>query len=128
MDELARQLREDADRIECRVSDELDRRLRASLEGVEPERQPKPRAWRPAVFWWASSLTGMALAAAIVIVVNLPGSRPQPAPEKPLVLPDIEWRVKTAELTTPLEQEMDDLESDLKKTQDVVKQDIDRLF
>jgi hypothetical protein len=36
--------------------------------------------------------------------------------------------VQTAELTTPLEQEMDHLESDLKKTHDVVKQDIDRLF
>lgn len=128
MDELARQLREDADRIDFSVSDELDRRIRASLEGVRPERRPAPRPWRRALFWWASSLTGMALAAAIVVVVNLPGTEPAPAPAKPLVLPDIEWRVQTAELTTPLEQEMDHLESDLKKTHDVVKQDIDRLF
>ena len=128
MDELAKQLREDADRIDFRVSDELDRRIRASLESVTPETGGGRGSRRPAVFWWASSLTGMALAAAVVIVVNLPGTRPQPAPEKPLVLPDIEWRVQTAELTTPLEQEMDHLESDLKKTHDVVKQDIDRLF
>jgi hypothetical protein len=128
MDELARQLREDADRIECKVSDELDRRIRASLEGTTPERRAGRRPWRPAAFWWASSLTGVALAAAVVVVLNLPGTEPPPAPAKPLVLPDIEWQVKTAELTTPLEQEMDDLESDLKKTQDVVKQDIDRLF
>lgn len=127
MDELARQLRDDAHRIECTVSDELDRRIRASLEGVTPERQVR-RPWRPATFWWASSLTGMALAAAIVVVVNLPRTELSPAPAKPLVLPAVEWRVETAELTTPLEREMDDLESDLKKAEGVVKQDIDRLF
>jgi hypothetical protein len=56
------------------------------------------------------------------------GARPPPTPVKPLVLPDIELRVRTAELTTPLEREMDDLQSDLKKAQGVVRQDIDRLF
>jgi hypothetical protein len=31
-------------------------------------------------------------------------------------------------LTSPLEQEIDDLQSDLKKAEELVKQDIDRLF
>lgn len=128
MDKLARQLRNDADKIECTVSDDLDRRIRASLEGVTPETRVRRGPRRPALFWWASSLTGMALAIAIVVVLNLPGSRPPPTPVKPMVLPDIEWRVETADLTGPLEQERDDLRSDLKKAEGVVKQDIDRLF
>ena len=128
MDKMASRLRDDADRIECKVSDELDRRIRASLESVTPETGGGRGSRRPAVFWWASSLTGVAAAVAIVALINLPGAKPPPTPVKPLVLPDIELRVRTAELTTPLEREMDDLQSDLKKAQGVVRQDIDRLF
>lgn len=133
MDKLARQLREDADRIECRVSDELDRRLRASLEAVEPEAVGrKRRGPRSPVFWWASSLTGVAAAVALIAVIN--SAPPEPAPSmteptpQPLVIPTIRWQAETAVLTSPLEQEMEDLQSDIRKAEEALRQDIERLF
>jgi len=133
MDKLAKQLREDAGQIESNISPELDERIRASLHGITPGPIDKPRpASRPAVFWWASSLTGVAAAVAIIAVVNL--QAPEPGPELanttavPLVLPTIKWNTETAVLTSPLEQEIEDLQSDLKKAEEAVKQDIDRLF
>ncbi len=133
MDKLAERLREDAERIDATISEELDNRIRASLEGVQPERGTSPAAApRPRWFWWASSLTGVAAALLVIAVVNLRGPEPAPAvaeaPAKPLVLPTIQWRTEAAVLTSPLEQEIEDLQSDLKKAEEAVKQDIDRLF
>jgi len=133
MDKLAKQLREDADRIECTVSAELDKRIQASLQATEPEAaRPRGRESRPALYWWASSLTGVAAAVAIIAIVNLqaPDAVPEaPVPAAtPLVLPSIKWNTETAVLTSPLEQEIEDLQSDLKKAEEAVKQDIDRLF
>ena len=133
MDKLAKQLREDAEKIECTVSDDLDARIRASLQGIKPEAQHRPkRESKSFSFWWASSLTGVAAAIAVIAVVNL--QAPEPAPvtaatmAQPLVLPTIQWNAQTAVFTSPLEQEIDNLQSDLKKAEEAVKQDIDRLF
>ena len=60
MDKLAKQLREDAERIDATISEELDNRIQASLQGVQPERTGgRATAARPRWFWWASSLTGV---------------------------------------------------------------------
>ena len=133
MDKLALQLREDAEKIDAGISAELDARLAASLHGVKPESVRHPqRESKSFSFWWASSLTGVAAAALIIVVANL--RTPEPVPvaagttPAPLVLPSIEWNIKSAVLTSPLEQEIDNLQSDLKKAEEVVKQDIDRLF
>ena len=132
MDELARKLRRDAGRIDATVSEQLDRRIRASLENVTPEPPPgRPQRPRPAMFWWASSLTGLAAAMVLIVVVNLGTPDPVPAPARvarPLVVPQIEWRARAAVLTSPLEQEMEDLQADLKKAEEAVRQDIDELF
>lgn len=133
MDKLAKQLREDADQIDCSISAALDQRISASLQGVTPEavERLRPRS-RPFSFWWASSLTGVAAAIAIIAFVNLQAPEPVPtvanSATAPLVLPSIKWRTETAVLTSPLEQEIEDLQSDLKKAEEAVKQDIDRLF
>ncbi len=133
MDKLARQLREDAEKIECAVSDELDRRIRASLEATEPDApataKRKPRS--PS-FWWASSLTGVAAAAAIIAVINVAPPEPgipvtEPSPQA-LVIPTISWKAETAVLTSPLEQEYEDLKSDLEKAEEALRKDIERLF
>ncbi len=133
MDKLAQQLRQDADNIQCTVSDELDDRIRASLEGSTPVplRQPG-RESKSFSFWWASSLTGVAAAIAAIVMLNLqaPGPGPevvQPIPHA-LVVPTIKWRAETAVLTSPLEQEFEDLQTDLRKAEEAVKQDIERLF
>ena len=133
MDKLARQLREDAGKIECEVSAQLDSRIRASLEGVQPEVSARPRRESKSFsFWWASSLTGVAAAIAVIVLVNLQAPTPLPAVTEPapqaFVVPTIEWHAETAVLTMPLEQEIVDLQADLKKAEDAVRQDIDRLF
>ena len=71
MDKLKEALREDAAAIDATVSAELDDRIRASLEGVQPERPNAPRPRRGLSMWWASSLTGVAAAAAVIAVINL---------------------------------------------------------
>ena len=133
MDKLARQLREDASRIECEVSAQLDDRIRASLETIQPEAPTRPlRESKSFPLWWASSLTGVAAAIAIIVLVNLqsqpvPPSVTEPAPQA-LVIPSIEWETQPAALTRSLEVELENLQSDLEKAEEAVKQDIERLF
>jgi len=133
MDKLAKQLREDAERIDATISTELDDRIRASLHGITPESpNERRRPSKPTSFWWASSLTGVAAAIVIIAVVNLRAPDPVPVTpqtaQTPLILPNIEWNARTAVLTSPLEQEIEDLQADLKKAEQAVKEDIDQLF
>lgn len=133
MDKLAKKLRDDALRIDAEVSDELDARIRASLNSVVPEAPADRRPHgRTAPFWWWSSLTGVAAALAIIGIINI--QKPDPAPpiaqtaQAPLQLPEIDWKAREAVLTSPLEQEIEHLREDLKKAEEAVKEDIDRLF
>lgn len=133
MDKLARQLRDDANQIECEVSTELDDRIRASLEAMQPE-TPARSIGRSKSFplWWASSLTGVAAAIVVIVVINLQ-TQPtgptvtEPAPQA-LVIPSIEWQTQPAALTRSLEVELENLQADLKKAEEAVKQDIEGLF
>ncbi len=132
MDKLANQLKYDAAQLDVEISDELDRRITASLRAVTPETPEKPRIQqRPAAFWWASSLTGVAAALIMIAIVNR-----QPAPDmtvpsvaetspvKESVTPTIDWKTESAMLTRPLQQELEDLRSDIKKAEQKVKDDI----
>ena len=130
MDKLAKQLREDAKQIDCEISEQLDDRVRASIEAIQPETAPQPRRKsKPFSLWWASSLTGVAGAIGIIAIINLqePQAVTEPAPQA-LVIPSIEWNAEPAALTSPLEVEFENLQADLKKAEEAVKQDIDRLF
>ena len=129
MDELARQLKQDAGNIDVVVSPELDQRIRASLESVTPEtarRRRKERA-RPAGFWWASSLTGIAAAAAVIVIVNTQQQEPAATASPAIIsaaVPSIDWKTETATLTGQLEQELDALQSDIRKAEEKVKREI----
>ncbi len=128
MDKLARQLHDDAQRIDVSVSDELDRRIEASLRAVTPEFEesyPAPVA-RPPLFGWASTITGVAAAVALIAIVNWRApAEPVPPPVNIVAaIPSIELKAETAVLTGPLQQELDRLQSDLKKAEEKVKQDI----
>ena len=98
MDKLATQLREDAERINATVSDELDHRIVASLRAVTPvaERKPAPADEQPVA---------------------------TPAPMA-AVQPPIELNMETAMLTAPLQEELEALQSDLKKAEEKVRRDI----
>jgi hypothetical protein len=130
MDELERRLRADAARIDAEVSPALDARIRASLEAAAAERRARNRRRAPARLWWASSLTGLAAVAGVVAVMNLrqpapPAARPDTvALSLPTELPAPLLRAEAAVLTAPLERELADLEADLEKARDAVREDL----
>ena len=132
MDKLTNRLKADAAAIEVQVSDEFDRRLGASLQGIEPMKPRPPEATgRPAIFWWASSLSGVAAALVIIAIVNslsqpeeAPLSVAEMSPVNVPATPVIDWKTESAMLTQPLQRELEDLRSDLKKAEEKVKQDI----
>ena len=132
MDKLAKQLKDDAARIDVRISDEFDRRMAASLEGITPEVPDAPRLrQRPAAFWWASSLTGVAAALVLIAVINsqspvedTPVVSPTTSPVSMATIPTIDWKAESAMLTRPLQRELEDLQADLKKAEEKVKKEI----
>ena len=139
MDKLAKQLRTDAERIDVAVSDELEQRILASLRGVTPRAEASPDTLprleqRPARFWWTSSLTGIAAAALVIVIINsqsqqpeseLPGEAATPSPVALMTsMPVIDLKTESAMLTSPLLEELENLQSDIKKAEEKVKQDI----
>ncbi len=52
-----------------------------------------------------------------------PTSVTQP-PSNPMVLPAVDWNAKSAVLISPLQQEYENLQADLKKAEKVLKEDI----
>jgi hypothetical protein len=127
MDKLAEQLREDAERINVTVSDELDHRIEASLRAVMPEVEKKPApVGRPPLFWWASTITGVAAALAVIAIVNWQTPEQQTATPVQVadLEPPIDLHLEAAMLTAPLEEELEALQSDLKKAEEKVRRDI----
>ena len=144
-DPLAAALRQDADRIMAAVSPALERRIDAALArsqqappapaGREPRREP----WiRP---WLAGSLSGLAVAAAIVLLVGrpdeqMPAATPVPqsvteqkVPEYITLLHEqLPLRAKTADLTAPLEKELENLQSDIEKARENLERDLRLAF
>ena len=67
----------------------------------------------------------------IVIINSLPPDPVPPVTEPSpqfFVIPDINWQGETAVLISPLAEEYEDLQSDIEKAEEVLRQDIERLF
>ena len=129
MDKLKSRLREDAAKIQVEVSPELDDRIRASLESVRQEKPATAASRRPgASLWWASSLTGVAVALLVLtVMVSLDRNQTEPvAPVERIVeyAPPPQLNLEPAVLTAPLQKELENLESDLRKAEQVVMADI----
>ena len=127
MDKLAKQLRDDAERINVTVSEELDHRIETSLRAVTPEVKSRPApVSRPPLFWWASTITGVAAALAVIAIANW--QTPEQPNATPVLVadlePPIELNLEAAMLTAPLEEELEALQSDLKKAEEKVRRDI----
>ena len=133
MDKLARKLRDDAAHIDAEISAQLDSRIRASLNATEPEaaRRRRPER-RPASFWLASSLTGIAASLAVIAILNVidsnePAAVPQTVVDHsvpPIDLPALDLDVEAAMLTSPLARELENLQADLKKAEELVRSDV----
>ena len=128
MDDLAKKLRADAEQIEVSISPQLEDRIRASLESVTQDRPQAASKQQPRSFWWASSLTGIAAAAAVIAIINISGPDPDTAVTQPpppsLSASRIDFNLKPAVLTQTLEQELQDIQSDLKKAEQAVRDDL----
>ena len=133
MDKLERQLKEDAGLIKADLSAELQERIRASLESTRPADQAPRKAQVPGTtLWWVSSLTGLAAAALVIVLINWNSTidpiEIQPASTMPGTIFSIQdgfpLNVKTAEWATPLEEELKNLQSDLEKARDKLERDL----
>ncbi len=102
----------------------------ASLRGVTPHENDGVRVekTRARGFWWASSLTGIAAAAAVILIINAQPTEPPPAPATPTnvlaAVPVVDWKAETAMMTGQLQDELDNLQSDIKKAGQQVREDI----
>ena len=83
MDDLAKKLRADAEQIEVSISPQLEDRIRASLESATQDRPEPVSKKQPRSFWWASSLTGIAAAAAVIAIINISGPDPDTTVNQP---------------------------------------------
>ena len=135
MDKFASRLRDDASRIDAEISAQLDSRIRASLNATGPEApQRRQPARRPVSFWLASSVTGIAAAVAVIAVLNVMDSTEPAAVSQnvagntvpPVGIPvlDLDLQVEAATLTSPLARELEDLQADLKKAEELVRGDV----
>lgn len=135
MDKLEKRLREDAGRIRPRATPELRARIAAATQrSACPDSARAPRPGFPV--WLAGSLGG--LAAAIVVVVLVQRDRPVSPPPEPAgysvpqyvqrIEPAIPLHARTADLTEPLEEELQNLRADIDKARDTVARDLDFTF
>lgn len=132
MDPFERRLRDDAARIPADISPELDARIEATLRAAVPAKPARlSRKGAHWSLWWASSLTGLAAALVLIAVLNLWPTTASPPNGPPTVVGPATvatmtplLRAEAVVLTAPLEQELDDLEADLRKAREVVREDL----
>lgn len=144
MDEFEKRLKDDAAAIRVTASPELERRIEASLRDTRQVMPvgPEPRQ-QVSRLWWASSLTGLATAAAVILLVNwdrptAPAMSSQVGDETvatrtvPAYVEQLQQRIpldaRTAEFEAPLEEEMLRLKSDLEKARRTLAKDIEFAF
>ena len=139
MDEFEQRLKRDAEDIRGGISPELRSRIDASLRATEQIR-PVPESRASGMnLWWASSLTGLAAAIIVIVLINWNQPATGPLPTATLANETVPSYVnefqglyrpslKTAEFTKPLEEELVRLQADIERARASVKKDIDFTF
>lgn len=139
MDKFEQSLKDDAARIRADVSPEMQARIDAALRAAEPVRPVPPRQQPVATLWWASSLTGLAAAVALILFLNWNRTGPVTVVVEPLADTTVPGEVaempyrfplnaETADLTEPLEEELEQLQQDLEKARRTVERDLNFTF
>jgi len=143
-DDFSRRLRQDAEAIEVDVSPAWKTRMQASLESSEftGRAQAAPPPGSTAKLWLASSLSGLAVAAVIIVLVSRLGGETAPVPDTSQAVADSskfgrtvpasvssdwlapELDVRTAEFTEPLRVELDRLGIDFERARESVESDL----
>lgn len=142
MDNFEKRLKQDANAVNTDISPELRARIDASLRGVEQVRPVTNAAHSQNNLWWVSSLTGLAAAIIIIVMLNLNQTEsvsepsedslanrptvPEASDDSPLFPPMLD--IQAADFASPLEEELSKLQSDLEKARDSVREDVDFTF
>ncbi len=137
MDEFENRLKRDAVEIRAGISPELRTRIDASLRATEQIR-PVPESRAPGMnLWWASSLTGLAAAVIVIVLINWNRPTNELVPVEAVAsVPDninqnqglYRPQLKTAGFTKPLEEELIRLQADIERARQNVREDIDFTF
>jgi hypothetical protein len=137
MDEFENRLKRDAEEIRVGISPELRTRIDASLRATEQIR-PVPESPASGMnLWWASSLTGLAAAVIVIVLINWNRPTNELVPVEAVAsVPDninqnqglYRPQLKTAVFTKPLEEELIRLQADIERARQNVKEDIDFTF
>lgn len=135
MDKLERRLIDDAELIKAELSPEMHKRIQASVESTIPENPQAPDNAPSGVnLWWASSMSGLAAVAVLIVIVNWNSTVDQvedsqlPAPTDWRLQGGIPLNTETAEWTSPLQEELKNLQSDLEKARENVERDLKMSF
>jgi len=137
MDEFENRLKRDAEEIRVGISPELRTRIDASLRATEQIR-PVPESRAPGMNpWWASSLTGLAAAGIVIVLINWNHPTNELVPVEAVAsVPDninqnqglYRPQLKTADFTRPLDEELIRLQADIERARKNVREDIDFTF
>jgi len=139
MDEFKNRLKRDAYDIQADPSPELRARIDASLRATEQIR-PVPEFRDSGVnLWWASSITGLVTAAIVIVLINWNSPVAEVVPVEQVAgdtVPDYidelqglySPQIKTADFTSPLEDELLRLRADIERARENVKEDIEFSF
>lgn len=148
MDELKNRLKQDAAAIRTETTPELRARIDASLHAARERVPPSPSTIiksKSSSLWWASSITGLTAAIAIVVLANwnkpvepevpdisagtqMPLNNPVSLPEGWQIGDEFLLNVESADLTRSLEEELINLQSDLEKARENVERDVKFAF
>lgn len=139
MDEFENRLKRDAEDIQVAISPELRLRIDASLRATEQIRPVPETTTSTTNLWWASSLTGLAVAISVIVLINWnrPVTEVMPpevadsktVPDYTGEIPDLyRPQIKAADFTKPLEDELARLQADIERARRNVKEDIEFSF
>ncbi len=140
MDKFEQRLKRDADNIRAEITPDLRERVDASIRGTQ-RIKPVPDATSPGInLWWTSSLTGLAAAVIVIVLINWNRPVAEPVPVEPVAHRTVPRAIdelqgfspprliKTAEFTTPLEEELARLQADIERARATVRKDIEFSF
>lgn len=132
--DIERRLCADAEQIRADVPPELRARIQASLHAARQVRSVPVARRKHTGYWWASGLTGIATALLVMLLINWNRNAVIAVPEEQVattVTPEIvetlgylPLKARTADFTGPLEEELQNLQSDLEKARLSVERDL----
>lgn len=142
MDEFEKRLKQDAADIKAEVSPQLQARIAAAVHSAGRDVQRNPRSASVSNIWWASSLTGLAAAVIVIVLMNLnqTGVEQQTPPTTvATTVPDhreylaelqenLPLRTETVEFSQGLDEEWQRLQADLAKARQSISRDVEFTF